>query len=256
MKSPVFTIAKYTFLEALRNRLFAITVIGLVCVFGLIEFVGELAITETRQIQAGVTAMVLRMFAVFITSLFVITSMVREFNDKTLEVLLSFPLGRQSYYYAKLLGFMLLGTFIVLLAGILLLLYSDIAQVFLWSASLLCEIMILVNLCILFLFTFESIIASFTAVMAFYLLSRSMDAIRLISESPLLETASLSQSFINMLIESIAFILPGLGQFTRTEWLVYGSGNAGDLVPILLQTLIYSILVSAVALFDFYRKNF
>jgi len=256
MKSPILTIAKYTFFEALKNRLFAIMIIGLVCVFGLIEFVGELAITESGQIQAGITALIIRLFAVFITCLFVITSMVREFNDKTLDVLLSFPVSRQTYYYAKLLGFLVLAIFIVVLVSLLLLFYSDAIQVMLWSFSLLCELLILISLCILFLFTFGSITSAFTTVIAFYLLARSMDSIRLISESPLLETTSFSQTFIDFLVDAIAYVLPGLNQYARTEWLVYETGSVSDLYPVLVQTVIYTVLISAAALFDFYRKNF
>lgn len=35
MKHPVITIAKYTFLEAIKNRLFALGLIGIVCISSL-----------------------------------------------------------------------------------------------------------------------------------------------------------------------------------------------------------------------------
>jgi hypothetical protein len=91
---------------------------------------------------------------------------------------------------------------------------------------------------------------------AFYLLARSISTIQLLSRSPILESTALSQQFMNKTIDLIAYVLPDLALFTRTEWLVYGSGNADDLPAILVQSVVYISLLSGAALFDLYRKNF
>jgi hypothetical protein len=56
-------------------------------------------------------------------------------------------------------------------------------------------------------------------------------------------------------LDLVAVLLPDLDVFTQTGWLVYGGGMQ-DLVPIVMQTVIYVGLLSAAALFDLYRKNF
>jgi Cu-processing system permease protein len=66
----------------------------------------------------------------------------------------------------------------------------------------------------------------------------------------------LSQQFMNKTIDLIAYILPDLSAFTQTDWIVYGAGNAGELGAIILQSVIYTVLLSGAALFDLYRKNF
>ena len=256
MNHPVITIAKYTLIEAIKNRLFALTVIGLVCIFGLTQFIGELVITETQQVQGALIGLTMRLFAVFIVSLFVITSVVREFNDKTLEAIISLPIPRYFYYSGKLLGFCFLSVITAVIISLPLFIYADYMQVLLWNASLVCELFIVTGLCLLCLFTMGHITTAFSAVMAFYILSRCIGTIQLISQSPILEANTPSQEIINLLINMIAFILPELDHFTQTDWIVYNTGSLNDMLIIVTQTAIYMALLAGTALFDLYRKNF
>ncbi len=254
MQQKLSTIARYTFIEALRNRLFLLCLIGLVCLFGIAEFAGELAITETRQIQSALVASATRWFLVITCALFVITSMVREANDKGLELILSLPVSRTSYYFGKYCGFILLALVILSLSGLLLLLYSGLAALGVWLVSLLCEIAIIIAVSMLCLFTFSNITVAFMAVLAFYLLSRSISAIQLLSSSPILESESYAQQFMTWLVNALAWVLPDLDAFTRSEWLVYGIEDAA-ITLVLLQTLIYLMILFAAGLFDLYRKE-
>ena len=254
MFDPILTIARYTFYEAVRNRLFLLTAIGLVCLLGLTAFIGDLAITESRQVQAAIVGSSMRIFTVITVALFVITSTVREFNDKGFELLLSLPMPRYTYYFGKFAGFFLLALVITFSTGILLLAYCDISAILMWTASLICELSIIISLSILCLFTFSNITVAFITVTAFYFLSRSIYAIQLISLNPILESRDFSQEFINYMINIIAYILPELHSFTRSEWLLYGP-KWGDLVPVFGQTSVYLVLLVAAGLFDLYRKD-
>lgn len=255
MTQQAFIVARFTFLEAVRNRLFTLVIVGLICILGLTEFIGDLTITETRAVQGALTASGLRLFAVCVIGLFVVTSMVREFNDKGFEMLLSLSMTRASYYFGKFTGFVLLALVISLAASLILLIYSPAGYVLIWFFSLLCESLIIIALGLLCLFTFNSITTAFTAIIAFYVLSRSMHVIQLISSSPILESKSFSQQFIDFIINAIAFVLPDLNLFTSSDWLVYGAGFA-NIVPVLIQTVIYLVLLIAAGLFDMYRKEF
>ncbi len=93
---PVAVIAAYTLLEGMRNRLAWLVLGIIVAVFGLSEFIAEVAITETVEFQSAFLGATLRGFSVFMVSLFVITSMVRELNDKGLDLVLSLPIPRAS----------------------------------------------------------------------------------------------------------------------------------------------------------------
>lgn len=254
MKSPVIAIAAFTFLEAVRNRLFSLTVVGLICLLGLAAFIGQLAIVETKLIQATLIGSAMRLFAICIVSLFVITSTVREFNDKGFELILSLPVRRHEYFFGKFLGFLLLSLVVCLLTSLLLLLYCDPTAVVIWFVSLQCEMALVIAASLLCMFTFSNVTVSFTLVLAFYLLSRIMYALRLIAGSPILDYRTVSQEFMQHLLNGIAFILPSLNDFTRSEWLAYG-GAWPDLGPVFGQTIIYLALLCAAALFDLYRKE-
>ncbi|NNE38621.1 MAG: ABC transporter permease [Gammaproteobacteria bacterium] len=249
------TIAYYTFREATQNRLFVLTLIGLVCLLGAAEFVGDLAITETRQFQISLLATIGRWFLVITVALFVITSMIREFNDKGSELILSLPVSKSTYYFGKFLGYFILGVVIAISLSVLMLLYADTIPLAIWLVSLICEAAIVMALSMLCLFTFSNITIAFISTLSFYILSRSIDAIQLISISPILETKTISQDFMASLVSLIAFVLPDLSRFTQTEWLVYGV-NVNEMGYILVQTAIYLTLLITAGLFDLARKEF
>ena len=252
----ISTIARYVVIEAVRNRLPGVMLIGLIGIFCLGEFAGGLALTETAQVQGSLVAFIMRLAAVFIIALLVITGMVREFNEKSIDMILALPAPRYVYYTGKLCGFLILAVIVAGLAGLPLFLYAGAEQVLLWSFSLFCELSIIAALCLFFLFTLGQVTAALSAVAAFYLLARSMGSMQLIAHSPILETVTPAQVIMRTVLDIIAGLLPDLDVFTQTGWLVYGDGGVQDLSPIVLQTLIYVSLLAAAALFDLYRRNF
>lgn len=103
--SKVLAIARFTLLEALRTRLpwLMLAVLGGMLLASLL--VQQLAITETRRLQMGFLAAGARLGTVFVLTLHVAGSMVREFNDKGVDLLLSLDLPRSGYYLGKLAGY-------------------------------------------------------------------------------------------------------------------------------------------------------
>ena len=255
-QSTLLTIAKYSIWEAIRDRFLIFIVLGILAFLFVSLFVGELAITEGIQMQAAILAFSLRLFCVFTIGLFVITSMIREFNDKGFELILSHPVPRSTYYFGKFTGFAFVALSISLLCVCCLSLYVPVTLSLFWSISLFCELLIIIALSMLALFSFNSITISFSAVMAFYFLSRSIEVIRLLGSSPIIDSTELSHKFINFLLDVIAYVIPDLYRFTQTDWVVYISDLKSDFIIVVLQTIIYVVLLSCAALFDLYRKEF
>lgn len=255
LRTRTGTIAAYTFLEAIRNRLVWLVAVFIFAGFALAEFVGEVAITESVAFQSGFLGALLRVCAVFTVALFVITSMVRELDDKVLELVLSLPIPRSSYFLGKLLGFSFLAVLIAIPCGLVLLLYAPPGQVALWASSLLCELLLVTALSLLCLFTFNQVTLALSTVMAFYVLARSIDALRLMAKNPIVGTDSVSQRVIEAFIDALAYLLPELSRFGSSEWLVYHTGTWTDLAPIVGQSAVYVALLAGAALFDLYRKN-
>ncbi|WP_229448102.1 ABC transporter permease [Massilia sp. CF038] len=248
------SIAFYTLLEAVRNRMvWLIGVVALIAV-GLSGFVDSLAVTESRQMQAALVAALARFAAVFIVATFVVTSMAREFNDKALELLLALSLPRAAYLFGKLLGYGAIALLPAVLFGALMLLYAAPLQAAIWTVSLVCELWIVAGFGLLCILTFKNVMAALSAAMTFYLGARSVSAFVLLAQGQASE-AGASQRVIGGVFDTLAAVLPRLDEFTRSDWLVHNSGSWGNLPAIVLQTLLCMALIGGVALFDLYRKN-
>lgn len=254
MSRPILTIAYHTWLEALRNRLAWLALLALFGGLGIAALLQQAAVTETQQLQAAVLAALFRFGAVFVLVSFIITSMVRENNDKALELLLAMPLPRASYLLGKLAGFGACAAALALVASVPLHLFAPPLQVLAWALSLACELAIMAALSLFCVVTLTQILPALAAALAFYVLTRSITALQLIADGPLSD-ASLSQQVINHALAAIAFVLPRMDQFTRTEWLLYSTATVGEVLALAGQTAIYFCLLLAAALFDFYRRN-
>lgn len=250
------TIAGFTALEARRGRLLRLMAATLLAAFLLSEIAAAASVTESNAIRLAFLASTLRVAAVFVVAAFIAGSIAREQADKGSEMVLSLPLPRHVYYLGKLAGFAVIAVVIVVLYALLVALHSPFTQALLWAASLLCELLIIVAFTLLCSFTFAQVPVVLSAVAAFYLLSRTMEAIRLMSRGPLVDATEPSSRLIAAIVDGIAYVLPDLGRFTPTDWLVYQSGGIGELVGIAAQTAIYVTLLVAAGLFDLYRRNF
>ena len=114
-------------------------------------------------------------------------------------------------------------------------------------------------LCLVCVLSFSQMVSAISAVFAVYLLSRSITAIRLMSEGPLVDLTSTWTHFIAYVVKFISVILPDLSLFTRTEWLLTlpaaRQNFSIDVGLISVQSVLYISLLLAIGLFDLYRKN-
>ncbi len=256
MFSQIVTISKFTIIESMRNRLLWLALLVIAISFGLVEFIGDLAITEHRVTQVSILAAFLRLSAVVIVTMFVVSSTIRELQDKTLEMILAMAVHRGSYYLGKLSGFIQVSAIIAVIFSALLLLYASADQVLIWGISLMFELILVAALGLVMLFTFNQIPAAITGVLVIYAASRTATSIYLMAEYPIISNTTFAQKFMNGFVEMLTWLLPDLHRFTQTEWLAHGTASIGLLLPVIGQTIIYLALLSAIALFDFYRKNF
>ena len=248
------TIAYYTLLEALRNRLMWLLGLILVLAFGISRFLGDMAVTEQTEMQVALLATSLRLAGVFLLATFVVTSLVREANDKGLELVLALPLPRAGYVLGKLGGFALLALLLALLFGGLVAFFVPPLQAAFWTLSFTAELWIVAAFSLLCVLTFSQVTLALSAAMGFYLLARSVTVLQQIGQSRF-APETLSQDVINGVMKGIGYVLPRLDEFTRTEWLLYHSGNWTVLGPLLGQAAIFLALLTAAALFDLYRRN-
>lgn len=255
MLHHTLTIARFTLLEGLRARFFRIAGLVFLIVLGGALFAGELAITESVRIRATLLAAFLRPATIFLVSLYIISSMARESNDKGTELILAIDMPRASYILGKFAGFALLGTSLALAAGLLAATLAPPQPAALWSLSLLLEIWLTAAASLFCAVSVTQIVPAASLALGFYLLARNITTIQLLGNSPVLEH-NLSHEAITRLFDLIALALPRLDNFTQSAWLG-GYAPAWNILPSLLgQSTLYIALLLGAAMFDFYRKNF
>ncbi len=253
---PVVVLSLGVLREAFKNRLARLLIVLMLTGLAFALFVKQLAIVESAAIETAFIAALYRMGSVFLLTIFIITSQIREANDKGLDLLLSLPISRTHFFAGKFLGYACCALMMAGLLSLPLFLLAPATQVFAWGISLTFELLIISAASLFFVLALPHSMASLLSVIGLYLLARTIASLQLMGATSLVETTGVFKQITNGLLNTIALLLPRLDAFTQTSWLVNGIGGMADLPLIALQTLIYVTLLSGAALFDFYRKNF
>lgn len=251
----ILTIGKYTAIEAVRTRVPVMASLMLLILLGASLFIRELAVTEAARFQIGFYATAARLCAVFIACMYVLASIAREFNDKGLDVLLALDVPRSHYIWGKLAGFNLTALMIAVIVALPLWALAPAAAVWLWMVSLAVELALIVALSLFCIVTFNQLLPAAAFVTAFYLLARSLTAMRLMSGHPIAGQDTLSHQVTSGLVEALAYLMPALDGWTETAWLVDATPALAVLLPIIAQGALYIALLAAATLFDFHRRS-
>ncbi|MFC0168359.1 ABC transporter permease [Pseudoduganella danionis] len=246
------TIARYTILEALRNRWLWLLLGLTLAAIGLSSLLDAMALTESRQLQISLLSSLLRVASVFLLTTFVISSMAREAADKGQQWLLAHAFPRATYLAGKLLGYALLALLPVLLSGLLAACYAPALQAGAWALALLCECWIMLAFAVLCMVGLQQVPAALAACSGFYLLARSIGTLQLLAHGSRPDGSQGSAA--GLLFDLLGTLLPHLDRYARSDWLVYGGASLHDLTAMLLQTALFLTLLVLAALYDLYRK--
>jgi len=229
--------------------------VALVLVSGAAYFFQQLAITESERLQIVFCAAASRLVAVFVLSLHILTSIVREFNDKGLELTLSFDVRRSHYVAGRMMGFVLLAFVMALIASVPQFILAPAREVIQWGISLAFELVVVAALSVFCVMTFTQLMPAAGFVTGFYILSRALSAIQLIGDSPVADRAALSHQVMVWLVDALALVLPALDRFTQSAWLVDGTASWTVIGFCVVQATLYATLLMFAAMFDFCRRN-
>ncbi|MEQ1775317.1 MAG: ABC transporter permease [Burkholderiales bacterium] len=252
----ILAISHYTLLEARRTRLLPLFAAALGAVFMLAFFVSELAVTESLRMQTTFYAAGVRLAAVFIVAAHVIGSVTREFNDKGLDVLLALDLPRSHYILGKLLGFLATGAAIAVIACLPVLWMAPVAASAQWGVALVLELAVVIAFSLFCVMAFGQFIPAAAVVLAFYVLARSLTAIRLMSAYPISGADTVSHGIGRWMIEGLALIIPALDRWPQTTWLIDAAASWNAVSMLMLEAALYVVLLTAAAMVDFHRRNF
>ena len=255
--AAVDAIARVVVLEALRGKVAWLMLAVALAGVGLAEFVAQVAITESREVARGVLGAWLRLGCAFVVALFVATSVMRDSNDKGMEVVLAQALPRAAYLVGRLSGYAMVALGCACVCTGVVLFFVPATTAIIWGATLGGEVLMVAALTLLCMLTFNHMPLALGGVTGIYLLSRAMDSIILMSVGPS-SGVDHSPGIITTALEAVAFLLPDLDRFARSEWLLQsvdgGGVGAAELTYAMGQAAIYLVLLVGAALFDLERK--
>jgi ABC-type transport system involved in multi-copper enzyme maturation permease subunit len=253
-RSRTLSIARYTLLEARRNR-FLWAVSATVILIAMLSLLArQLAITESDRVQAVFFSAASRAALVFVVCIYVLQGLFRDFQDKVLDLVLSFDMPRWQYVLGKFCGHFLLGSACAAIAALPLLLLVDAGRVAAWACSLAMELWIVSAAAMFCVTAFSQLLPAASFVLGFYLLARSIAAIQLMSRSTLSAPGGETE-LMSGLADALALVLPRLDTFTQTAWLVDAAALPASAPALLAQTGVFVAMLLAAAMIDLHRRN-
>ena len=253
--NPSIAIFRFTVVEVVRTRLwlFALMVVGVVALVA--TFSSSLAITESMQYRVVTYAAIIRLVAIFVVALFVSSSVLREIDEGTLDLIFSKSVSRTSWYCGKLCGYFFI---VILFSGLCVvpLMAFEAQHILAWWFRFLAELSILTAAAVAFAITLRTTTITVTTLFAFYVLCRIIGSLVLMSERAANEIAQPANLFMAQAVRTLAYLLPDLGQFARASLLIDSGITAGvSLVYVVTQLIVYCVLLSSIGLFDLHRRN-
>jgi ABC-type Na+ efflux pump permease subunit len=241
-------------LDTLRGGLPWLAAACVAVALSLGAFLSQLALTESQALQTAIVAALLRASAVFLIATQVISSTVRETDDKVLEMMLALPLARALHYAGRLAGFAIGAVVLAALFSLALAFWVPPSALVPWGVSLALELILVAAAALFFAMTLTRLLPAIAALAGLYLLGRSMTAIQAIASGPLADT-TLAGRAARAAVDAVALVLPRLDLAARTEWLLYGAPAGTAFWTAQAGLVVYIALLAAAGLFDFQRRS-
>ena len=195
----------------------------------LAEGAVTLAITESASFRSALYSAFVRVSAVAMITLFVATSMVRDIQERVIDMYLARPITRAAWYLGRLFGFSVAASMCALVAGLPLIFMAPFGGVAAWTSSLAAELVLMVAIACACVVTLGQVASAVLVSAAFYLLARAMSAIVLMASGPTVDPNAWSTPIIQQAVTWLAVVLPPLDRLCEIEWLWHGA----DALPVI-----------------------
>ncbi|MCC7546921.1 MAG: hypothetical protein IT532_04070 [Burkholderiales bacterium] len=249
------TVARFTLLESARARLawtVGATLLGLSVCALLVE---QLAITEGWRLRAVFLAASARLVMVALLCQHVIVSVVREFNDGAVSFALSLPVTRSAFYSGKLLGFSVLALLTALLTAGTLAFLVEPERLAFWCALLAAELSLMVGVALFCAMGTQHALLATLLCAGFYVLARSTAVLESLVAQRLEFDDTTFTHAVSGLVHVLAYVLPDLSRFARTEWLADVRAGGAHVAAAAIRTAVYLVLTACAGIHDLERRN-
>ncbi|MCK4303317.1 MAG: ABC transporter permease [Candidatus Eisenbacteria sp.] len=237
---PVMSLARHTFIDALRERAFVVLGLFLVVILVAARLLSPLALGEGRRVTLDVGLASVGFFGFLLVALLGTRMVHKEIDCKTILVLLSKPIRRSEFVLGKFLGLVTvvavsLIAMLLMLAGILLTSgYEFDATLAVAGYYAFLELLIMAALA-MFLTAFTSPVLSTFFLMGLFVAGHLSGS--LIEMAQLLPNACAAK-----MLEAIFYVLPRLDLYSYTLEVVHGLPvDGGQLLWATSYAVIYSV---------------
>jgi len=227
------------------SRIYLLLLLAVVLLSG---FVAQLAVIEQDAFRLALSAGLVRLLAVAVVTVQGCASFIEETRNGQTELTLALNLSRGHYLAGRALGGVIYAGFLALLAMLAVGWWSPWSQVALWGVGLACELVVMSLFALFVATTFASLAASVLLAMAFYLLSRFIEAFVLMTSA--IDTGGLSSAVV-----WISWLVPNFSRYNQSSWLIYADGDVIQLMPVIAESLLVGALLLLATLIDFHRRE-
>ncbi|MDR3290218.1 MAG: hypothetical protein LBT02_02950 [Rickettsiales bacterium] len=242
-------LVKYILLTSIRSKLYYGIFVLLFIVFGISNFIGSTALSEEIKMQLVYFAGGIRFIIIGGIVIFVCFYIGKSFDNKEIEFILSKNITRNEFVFILWISFCIIGIALLLSAIILLSLYQQsFVGNFLWSLSMVFEILIVITFAITISLAFKNAFNSILSTFSFYFISRMFGFFTYSID------LSKYNDFLSLLLKTLSMFFPRLDLFAKSEWLIYGLNNPQEYYIIVVQSVIYIPLLMFIAFHDFNKK--
>lgn len=254
----MWTNIRYILITAVRDRLFAGLLGGLIAAAFICYSMGSTAMLEPQQMTITLSAAVSRMILAVGLIVFVCFHVRHAFDSKEIDVLLSRPISRANLILSYWLGFALIASVLVIPVYIILAANGilNITGFANWALSLWLEMLMVIAMSLFAAFTLSSAVSSVLASLAIYVLSRMMGFFVATAQSGVLFADIAVNQSLTSTIDAISLVIPRLDFFAKSNWLIYGADLNFINLLYVMQAGIFVPLLICLTIIDFKRKQF
>jgi ABC-type transport system involved in multi-copper enzyme maturation permease subunit len=256
MTNNIFTIAKNTFRETIRDRILLSGFFVIIAIILFTLFIASISLEQSTRmiIDFSVTAIyALQMFvAIFIGSMLIY----KEIDKKTFYLLLPKPITRTEIVIGKCLGLSATTVIVTLFSTLVLfdILFLQSGQLYLYPILLsvflsTLEAVLLILISILFSGLTSPILAAVSTI-AFYAIGHAGEIFRYI----FMTTKS---TFIEVTTRAAYYLLPNLEKFNIRNDIIYGTvPSLPSIATTVLYAITYSLLLLVITQITLKKKDF
>lgn len=254
----MFTNIRYVLLTAIRDRLFAGLLVGIIFATYISSAMGSTAMLEPQQMTIAFAAAASRVIVMVGIIVFIAFHIRGAFESREIDLLLSRPISRTRLVLSYWLGFAVVAS-LLCLPAMLVLAYLGILDAkgyALWCLSLLVESWLVVSVTLFAAVTLKSGVVTVLTGLGFYTLARMIGFFAATAKTGMLFESQTVNMVARWVMKAISALMPRLDFFGKGSWLVYGYETLDALWLCLAQGAVFIPLLVAATVIDFRRKQF